>query len=183
MNANSNRAINYAGNAPGATSRSGADGIRMGRHAQTALRQGGFRTRAVAHRPNTVFARDYGLPVLKLSGAADRLYEGRADWRDRMRQQLDWIRHSSHAGADAGNSAYGRNGQAQFQATVGPIDRRVRCYPQSRQTRPVTRQWQHNFAKRISGRCSSANGRKQCRGFKIHAGSFPFSGRGGRLSR
>ena len=149
MNDRYYRTIRIEGDAKSIAARPSVNRFRMGRYSQTAFRQSSFRTGTMADGKNTVFARNHGLPIVQLSHSTRGLYERRADRRYGMRQQLDWIRHPSHTRADAGNSAHGRNGQAQFQTATGSIDRRVRCHSPARYARSFTRQRQHNIAKGI----------------------------------
>lgn len=112
MNDRYYRTIRIKGDAKSIAARPSVNRFRMGRHSQAAFRQSGFRTGTMADGKNTVFARNHGLPIVQLFHSTRGFYERRADRRYGMRQQLDWIRHPSHTGADAGNSAHGRNGHA-----------------------------------------------------------------------
>ena len=67
--------------------------------------------------------RDHGRAVAVASVPAGRVHERFAGRRDRERRQLDRLRHSPRAGADAGGAAVGGAGQALLAAAHRSADR------------------------------------------------------------
>ena len=65
----------------------------------------------MANRKDTIFERDYGLPVAKRPMSKGGFHERRTGRRNRMRKQLDGILHLQRTRADVDCESNNRNGQ------------------------------------------------------------------------
>src|SRR5437899_8931128 len=86
------------------------------------------RARTVAHRADTIPARDHGLPRPLIAGRDGSVDERRTVGWNRMWQQLDRLRDSPGARPDAGGPADRGHGEAQLETAHRSTDRGL-CDP------------------------------------------------------
>ncbi len=136
----------------------------------------------MAYGAHSVPARHHGLPLAIVAGGADGVHEGRADRRNRVREQLDRVRDPPGAGPNDGGPADRRDGQAQLEAAHRSADRGVRSAARAGERSQVARLGQHDAVEGISWRRAGDDRREQCGGPALDGGAVPVPRRDRRLS-
>ena len=119
------------------------------------------RAGTLPHRSHALHARDHGCAVAVASGAPRRGDEVGAGRLYRRGQLLDWLRHPSCAGPDAGGAADGRARQALFTAAHRAADCREPGIAGAGQAVPRARRRQHRAVEGIPGGAAHHHRRQQ----------------------
>ena len=166
---------------PGLTTARPDHGVAMGGQIPVFVAGQLCRIGPIPDEPHPLPARHHGLLERSRLAPQNCLRKGRADRRNRGRQQLRRLCYAHRAGAHHVRTADRQNGRTVVQGTHRPADRELPRTEAARGSGQEPRQQQHDHAKEFSRR-SAADGRRQQRsGVTVCPyPEFDF-GRGGRL--